>query len=80
MSAFDRKIQEILRHYQYAVQAAMETEMDHDQEDGEDLQTKVGLYLQDTLRELAVLQETEFQEEMNFYSVRPVHKVQGLLL
>lgn len=76
----DQESQAVLSHYHYAVQAAMETDMGGLEKENQDLQTLVGLYLQDALRELAAMQDKELQEELSFYSVRPVHKAQGLLL
>ena len=76
----DQESQSVLSHYHYAVQAAMETDMGGLEKENEDLQTLVGLYLQDALRELAAMEEQELQQELSFYSVRPVYKSQGYLL
>jgi hypothetical protein len=76
----DQEGQSVLSHYHYAIQAALETEIHGFEKEDQDLQTLVGLYLQDALRELAAMDESEVQQELSFYSVRPVHKAQGLLL
>jgi hypothetical protein len=76
----DQEGQSVLSHYHYAIQAAMETDVEALEKENQDLQTLVGLYLQDALRELAAMDESEVQQELSFYSVRPVHKSQGLLL
>jgi len=76
----DQEAQSVLSHYHYAIQAALETEIQGLEKENEDLQTLVGLYLQDALRELSAMEDKELQQELSFYSVRPVHKVQGLLL
>jgi hypothetical protein len=78
--ALDQEKQSVLSHYHYALQAAMETDISGLEKENQDLQTLVGLYLQDALRELAAMEESEVQQELSFYSVRPVHKAQGLLL
>jgi hypothetical protein len=78
--SLDQEKKSVLSHYHYALQAAMETDVEALEKENQDLQTLVGLYLQDALRELAAMEETELQQELSFYSVRPVHKAQGLLL
>lgn len=78
--AINRRVEEVIRHYKYAVQAAMETEMGEVDGCDKDWQTLFGLHLQSILTEFQGMDESEVQKELEFFLNRPTSKIQGLIL
>lgn len=78
--AINRRVEAVIGHYKYAVQAAMETEMGEYFEEGEDWQTLFGLHLQSILTEFQDMDESEVKKELEFFLSRPTNKIQGLIL
>ena len=75
-----KDVEKILLHYKFAIQAAMESFLEGSDRDLEKKQTEVGLYLQSVVTELSEMEEKEFRKEIEFFTSRPVHKIQGLIL
>lgn len=76
----NERIQEVVQHYKYAIQAAVETDMGGVEQGAEDWQTLFGLYLQSQLTALSEMDEEKIREEFNFFFSRPTNKIQGLIL
>ena len=79
MSEHER-IEEVVQHYKYAIQAAMETKMGTVDSVVDDWQTLFGLYLQSKLTSFSEMDEKEIREEFRFFFSRPTAKIQGLIL
>ena len=78
--AINRRVEAVIVHYKYAVQAAMETEMGESLNSDEDWQTLFGLHLQSILTEFQGMDESEVKKELEFFLSRPTAKIQGLIL
>ena len=76
----DGKLQEVIQHFKFAIQATMETDMGGVDPNCEDWQTLLGLYLQSQLTALSEMDEEKVREEFNFFLSRPTSKIQGLIL
>ena len=75
-----KDVEKILSHYKFAIQAAMESFLEGSDRDLEKKQTEVGLYLHSVVTALSEMEEKEFRKEIEFFTNRPVHKIQGLIL
>ena len=76
----NERIHEVVQHYKYAIQAAMETDMGGVESGIDDWQTLFGLYLQSQLTTLSEMDEEKIRQEFRFFFSRPTNKIQGLIL
>lgn len=67
MNEKERSVDHVIKHYRYAVQAALETDLPEVVNDDQDWHTLLGLFLQDTLVRLSKMEEGEIEKEVSRY-------------